>query len=715
MNAGDRKSRVANYAHRFLLCFCITAACFLLLARLASADHLTLRNDSFNTLPDTSSSSFRTDSPVFWDHEAAQREGEHFRPFIYSGGIHTISSTLISAAFATVAYVPERVSQSSAAITYSASANDRCWTIISSDNDGITGWTRVGSTAYYYRCGAALSLPSLPPNSAWLMRIEVTGTPPAITTVAPLYSTNPRGPLEIYFTDPAIGGICDGATDDSSAFTRAANLLGSRAGARFYLPSGTCFASWPSAMMTVTGAIGLTVEGAGIWESRNGADMGTRIRQAGTGGGFVFLTGTGDLRPTGITVKNMSFITSTGAKALDFENCNQCLVTHVNTDGWLDHTIDFRGGNTLYNEVAHGRFTGDRTSAGLTSCRIINALAGTGFLVLRHNYFNGAGATNTQGCSVTVDAGATYLHSEFNAFDRTPEAIRTSGPITSLHDWFETTNSDPVECPAGGCAALIHYNKTNNSTIAIIAPDGTTLDDPTQVTFGGSDRRYITFIGGSLPAPERGIRGGVTVESQLTPPALTADVNDYAPTGHADVSIMRLNAGGSDRNITGLAGGVTGRIVKLVNIGTSNTLTLVNQSTSSVVANRFRTNVQGFDHTIVDGATAILRYDGVLSRWDVINGSSTLPQHFHASPTINFGAPAVIPGCSTTQIDATGVRAGDRVSLAPVTVANVTDNHFFLGKVIANDLVRVSVCQFEGAAADPDGAGSVYRIDIWRN
>lgn len=150
----------------------------------AWSNHGSLRNDPFNTLPDSTAATFRTNSRSFWDHEDAQREGEALPVFVVSGGIHGISSTLTSPSFATVAHTPERINQSPTVITYVAAAADVCWTIISSDNDGIAGWTRVGTTALYYQCegDTTPNEPTLPPNSTWLMGpITITGS--AIVTV----------------------------------------------------------------------------------------------------------------------------------------------------------------------------------------------------------------------------------------------------------------------------------------------------------------------------------------------------------------------------------------------------------------------------------------------------------------------------------------------------------------------------------------------------
>ena len=152
---------------------------FLSYPSIVLGDHSTLRNDTFNTLPDANAS-FRTQSQAIWDHEGAQREERYLARFTYSGGIHGISSSTTSAPFTTEAFVPERLDQASTAIDYSNGgnpggclANDIAWVIISSDNNGIAGWTRVGTTAYYYLCegDTTPNQPSLSANSTFLMRV----------------------------------------------------------------------------------------------------------------------------------------------------------------------------------------------------------------------------------------------------------------------------------------------------------------------------------------------------------------------------------------------------------------------------------------------------------------------------------------------------------------------------------------------------------------
>ena len=191
-----------------------------------TANHGALRDDPFNTLPDSNTRTFRTEGRTYWEHEQSQRMGQFFKPFVYSGGLHEASvSSLTTAVFATVAYVPERVSQSAVAITYDSIAGGFCFTIISSDNNGITGWTRVTTgtpavgTAYYFQCVASEVRPTLPDNSAWLMDVRLGAGGASITSVVDLRSLNPmlRG---LHFGSLSImaeGASGNGITDDTKA------------------------------------------------------------------------------------------------------------------------------------------------------------------------------------------------------------------------------------------------------------------------------------------------------------------------------------------------------------------------------------------------------------------------------------------------------------------------------------------------------------------
>jgi hypothetical protein len=108
-----------------------------------------------------------------------------------------------------------------------------------------------------------------------------------------------------------------------------------------------------------------------------------------------------------------------------------------------------------------------------------------------------------------------------------------------------------------------------------------------------------------------------------TPTIIGANTNDYAPTGMSTASFLRLSTDAS-RNITGLTGGASGRLIWLVNVGSFN-IVLKDEDALSAAANRF--SLDG-DITVSPGATIPLWYDAAAmsatGRWQtlgVANGS----------------------------------------------------------------------------------------------
>jgi len=95
-----------------------------------------------------------------------------------------------------------------------------------------------------------------------------------------------------------------------------------------------------------------------------------------------------------------------------------------------------------------------------------------------------------------------------------------------------------------------------------------------------------------------------------SPAAIGANQNDYAfPT---TAGTLRLSTSAA-YNVTGLAGGVGGRRLVVINVG-SNNLVLQNENTASAAGNRIHFT-GGADLTLVADATCTLLYDGVTARW----------------------------------------------------------------------------------------------------
>lgn len=107
----------------------------------------------------------------------------------------------------------------------------------------------------------------------------------------------------------------------------------------------------------------------------------------------------------------------------------------------------------------------------------------------------------------------------------------------------------------------------------------------------------------------------IAFTGDISPAQITSDQNNYAPTGHADATIWRLDSD-AIRTITGIAGGTEGRVIILLNVG-SFPINLEDSGAGSTDANKIRTVDFGWTAVPVQGAV-ILQYDGTTSRWYVI-------------------------------------------------------------------------------------------------
>lgn len=121
---------------------------------------------------------------------------------------------------------------------------------------------------------------------------------------------------------------------------------------------------------------------------------------------------------------------------------------------------------------------------------------------------------------------------------------------------------------------------------------------------------YFPPPGGAGSAPTAADLPGATI---LSPAALAADTNDWAPGTLTAFSVVRADP---DANVavTGIAGGASGDRLQVCNIDTAFRLRLANQSASSTAANRI-TSQDAAGVSIQPGACADLVYDGTSSRW----------------------------------------------------------------------------------------------------
>lgn len=136
---------------------------------------------------------------------------------------------------------------------------------------------------------------------------------------------------------------------------------------------------------------------------------------------------------------------------------------------------------------------------------------------------------------------------------------------------------------------------------------------------------------------------------------LTADQNNWNPTGLATASVIRVTAG-ADFNVTGLSGGADGRVIALVNeyptLG--GVLKLNDENAASTAANRFGFN--GKDLWLYPGEGCLLWYNSTSSRWQLLAGP---PQQ----AAVTYARFQALTACSIFARSANSTGVGGSVAL----------------------------------------------------
>lgn len=114
--------------------------------------------------------------------------------------------------------------------------------------------------------------------------------------------------------------------------------------------------------------------------------------------------------------------------------------------------------------------------------------------------------------------------------------------------------------------------------------------------------------------------GDWALSGDISPAQITANQNDYNPTGLSTASVLRLNTDAS-RNLTSLAGGADGRVLLILNVGSNNLVLKDDDGSTGTAANRFA--LSG-DVTLAGDQGAIIWYDSTSSRWRIFATSAAL-------------------------------------------------------------------------------------------
>ncbi len=161
---------------------------------------------------------------------------------------------------------------------------------------------------------------------------------------------------------------------------------------------------------------------------------------------------------------------------------------------------------------------------------------------------------------------------------------------------------------------------TNLGASGGATPGGNTNDVQynTGSAFGGEDAFEYDSTNNQLTTPSFIISEDLAITADINPAQLTADTNDWNPTGLSTASMIRLSGDSSFRSITGISGGYDGRMLQIRNVGTTAVL-LLDQNTGSTAANRF--DLGGYDIPLFPSDTITIMYETSTSRWRAVENT----------------------------------------------------------------------------------------------
>lgn len=114
------------------------------------------------------------------------------------------------------------------------------------------------------------------------------------------------------------------------------------------------------------------------------------------------------------------------------------------------------------------------------------------------------------------------------------------------------------------------------------------------------------------------ITGTFALSGDISPSQITANQDNYNPTGLSGASVLRLSSDAS-RDVTGLQGGSDGRVLIVHNVGAQN-IVLKDEAAGSTAGNRF---ALAADLTLSADSVIVLQYDSTSSRWRAIGGAGS--------------------------------------------------------------------------------------------
>jgi hypothetical protein len=199
--------------------------------------------------------------------------------------------------------------------------------------------------------------------------------------------------------------------------------------------------------------------------------------------------------------------------------------------------------------------------------------------------------------------------------------VQTTVPTVCIGEWFDFTSPAPnaidaAYYPTAQAALTIIGASGGANTLARLIYNPNDIDERMFTVFGfnptgGPDGQYGGYFAGQL------------IGSEITPAQITANQDDYLPPDATDAAMLgkhslvwRISSDATIRQITGIGGGVAGKLLILVNVG-STAIRIMHGNASSALANRIRT-VDTADVYLRPREHMLLYYDAVADFWRVL-------------------------------------------------------------------------------------------------
>lgn len=183
--------------------------------------------------------------------------------------------------------------------------------------------------------------------------------------------------------------------------------------------------------------------------------------------------------------------------------------------------------------------------------------------------------------------------------------VTTVGPVDAT---MLAAFTDSTGARVQGVRLGVGLNMSGGVLSVLAVPNNTVLG-----SMALQDESNVNILGGFIRATTLEMAGQISLTGRLAV-TLAGDVNDWNPN-HLSSNTIAITTT-TDRNVTGLTGGMPGRLLSLINVGTNGVIHLINESAASLPQNRFKFPTQV---NLGPNDSVLIHYDLAAQRWTILN------------------------------------------------------------------------------------------------